>query len=252
MKQRMNNLWVFGAAALTIVASEQSVQAEKKGRKEAPAGKEIVTGGKVSKLYKSDPIPSTTPPDSFMDPSSNAYIVFDGSGSMGGKPIQEAKRAVKAFVADAPEELNIGLFVFDSKNRGGREVVPLGSGDEQRKKLNQVLGKVSAGGGTPLGAAIQTGTTALIAQFQKQLRYGDVRLIVVTDGHASDVQRFSSSIAYANSHHVPIYTIGFHIKNDHPLRNFSEAYFTASDEKELLGAMKETLAELDDSVNPDF
>jgi len=199
-----------------------------------------------------EPIPNTTPPGSKMDPSSNAYIVFDGSGSMAGQPIEQAKRAVASFVDGAPDNLNIGLFVFDGRSGIGRETVKLGRGNNQRKELKDEIRRISAGGGTPLGSAIQTGTTALITQFQEQLRYGDIRLIVVTDGQASDPSAFSRGITYARDHHVPIYTIGFRINSDHPLRQFSEAYFTANDEKELLGAMQETLAELDDSAAIDL
>lgn len=199
-----------------------------------------------------EPIGNTSPEGSSMDPSSNAIIVFDGSGSMAGEPIGQAKRAVTAFVDSAPDDLNIGLVVFDAARTTGSQVVPLGRGAEQRERLSQEIGNIVAGGGTPLGSAIQTGADALISQFQKQLRYGDIRLIVVTDGIAGDRRMFNESIKFAGVYHVPIYTIGFRIKSDHPLRQFSEAYFTANDEEELLDAMEETLAELDDSVSLDL
>lgn len=199
-----------------------------------------------------EPIRNSTPDGSSMDPSSNAYIVFDGSGSMAGEPIEQAKRAVAAFIEGAPEDLNIGLYVFDNAGMDGREVAPLGRGGEQRRMLKDQISRIKAGGGTPLGSAIQAGTQALIQQFQKQLRYGDIRLIVVTDGAASDPDLFRSSISFAGAYHVPIYTVGFRIGNGHPLRQFSEAYFTADDEKELLDAMEETLAELDDSAALDL
>lgn len=199
-----------------------------------------------------EPIRSANPDGSMMDTSSNAYIVFDGSGSMAGEPIAQAKRAATAFIAGAPDDLNIGLAVFDGKRMDGQEIVPLGRGPEQREKLKAEIATVEAGGGTPLGAAISIGTGALIKQFQKQLRYGDIRLIVVTDGAASDGRDFINSIDYAKKYHVPIYTIGFRIGGNHPLRQYSEAYFTADDEKQLLQAMEETLAELDDSVTLDL
>ena len=195
-----------------------------------------------------EPIRNASPDGSMMDTSSNAYIVFDGSGSMAGEPIAQAKRAATAFIAGAPDDLNIGLAVFDGKRMDGREIVPIGRGPEQRQKLKAEIAAVEAGGGTPLGAAIRIGTDALIKQFQKQLRYGDIRLIVVTDGAASDGRDFMDSIDFAKKYHVPIYTIGFRIGGSHPLRQYSEAYFTADDEKQLLQAMEETLAELDDST----
>lgn len=196
-----------------------------------------------------EPIPNTTPPGSHVDPSSNAYIVFDGSGSMSGSPVEEAKRAVSSFIKGAPEELNIGLYVFDQNHQNGAELVPLGRGAAQRTKLLRTIAGIEAGGGTPLGAALRAGTNALIARFQMQLRYGDIRLIVVTDGEASDAHMFNASIRHALNHHVPIYTIGFRVRDAHPLRKYSEAYFTANDEQELLDAMKETLAELDDNAD---
>jgi uncharacterized protein with von Willebrand factor type A (vWA) domain len=199
-----------------------------------------------------EPISNATPDGSMMDTSSNAYIVFDGSGSMAGEPIQQAKRAATAFIAGAPDDLNIGLAVFDLNRMDGREIVSLGRGLEQRQKLKAEIAAVEAGGGTPLGAAIKIGTDALIKQFQKQLRYGDIRLIVVTDGAASDGRDFMNSIDFAKKYHVPIYTIGFRIGGSHPLRQYSESYFTADDEKELLKAMEETLAELDDSTTIDL
>jgi len=199
-----------------------------------------------------EPIRNTSPEGSSMDPSSNAYIVFDGSGSMNGEPIEQAKRAVAAFVDGAPEDLNIGLLVFDKTRMRGKEVVPLGRGEEQRRQIAQEISGIEAGGGTPLGSSIKVGTGALISQFQKQLRYGDIRLIVVTDGAASDRRDFDESIRFAQKYHVPIYTIGFRIRTNHPLRQYSESYFTANDEQELLGAMQETLAELDDSTSLDL
>ncbi len=199
-----------------------------------------------------EPIRNTSPEGSSMDPSSNAIIVFDGSGSMAGEPIEQAKRAVGSFVARAPQELNIGLVVFDNSRPDGKEVLPLGRGEDQRQMLKEQIIQIRAGGGTPLGSAIKIGTDSLIKQFQKQLRYGDIRLIVVTDGAASDMEIFSRSIQYAQEYDVPIYTIGFRIASSHPLRQFSEAYFTANDEAQLLSAMEETLAELDDSTSLDL
>lgn len=253
MNHRNYSLGLLALAALLPAGCEKSrTVSSSSSERQATFESPMVAANADKGGLDREPIPNTTPPGSSMDPSSNAYIVFDGSGSMAGKPIEQAKRAVASFIDGAPSDLNIGLFVFDARSGVGRETVKLGRGEEQRKALREDISHISAGGGTPLGSAIQTGTNALITQFQEQLRYGDIRLIVVTDGQASDPSAFKRGITFARNHHVPIYTIGFRIQNDHPLRHYSEAYFTANDEKELLGAMEETLAELDDSAAIDL
>lgn len=253
MKNKLYPLGLLALAALLPTGCKKSSSGSQTTSERLQTFESPMVAVKVSKgSLDQEPITNTTPPGSKMDPSSNVYIVFDGSGSMDGQPIEEAKSAVATFIAGAPNILNIGLFVFDARSSRGREVVALGRGDTQRKQLAKEISRINAGGGTPLGSAIQAGTKALIAQFQKQLRYGDVRLVVVTDGQASDKKMFNRGIIFARDHHVPIYTIGFQIQSDHPLRQYSEAYFTANDEHELLGAMKETLAELDDSVAGDL
>jgi uncharacterized protein with von Willebrand factor type A (vWA) domain len=241
---------LYGIIALAALLATGCGERQTTGTTEIP----VVEDTSAANVPPQDrePIQNTTPENSSMDPSSNAYIVFDGSGSMAGQPIEQAKRAVAAFIAGAPEDLNIGLYVFDNAGMDGREVTPLGRGPEQRQMLKDQISRIEAGGGTPLGSAIEAGTHALIKQFQKQLRYGDIRLIVVTDGAASDSRVFNRSISFAGEYNVPIYTVGFRIGDRHPLRQFSEAYFTADDEKELLDAMEETLAEMDDSTALDL
>lgn len=251
MKTNRYSLGLLALACLLPTGCEESGSGSSAERQQSFESPMVAANASKGGLDR-EPIPNTSPPGSKMDATSNAYIVFDGSGSMAGQAIEEAKGAVGAFVAGAPDDLNIGLFVFDGNSARGREVVALGQGSEQRDRIAEEISRISAGGGTPLGSAVKTGTDALIEQFQKQLRYGDIRLVVVTDGRASDPGVFDRSISYARDHHVPIYTIGFRIQNAHPLRQYSEAYFTANDEQELLGAMKETLAELDDSAATDL
>ena len=169
----------------------------------------------------------------------NFYFVLDGSGSMGGK-MDEAKAAIKIFVDTVPEEnVNLGLFVFDSN--GTREVVPLSA--HNRAQFMAAVNQASPGGGTPLGTSIKTGVGALTAQYKKQLGYGEYRLIVVTDGEASD--SISTGVKPANRYGIPIYTIGFGIGERHELRQHSVSYRSASNQAELAKALEEAVSELD-------
>jgi hypothetical protein len=183
----------------------------------------------------------------------NFYFVFDGSGSMKEPPrtqnsdddhapaskIEGAKWAVHEFLQKVPDDVNLGLYVFD--RYGNREVLPLGPNN--RDKFLQDIDKISASGGTPLGAAIAKGTAALAKQYDKQLGYGEYRLIVITDGEATD--SLSIGVSAAEVKRIPIYTIGFDIGQEHSLRRHSISYRSASSAKEVEQGLEEAAAELD-------
>jgi len=183
----------------------------------------------------------------------NFYFVFDGSGSMKEPPhtqnsdddqsptskIEGAKWAVHEFLKKVPGDVNLGLYVFD--RYGNREVLALGANN--REQFLADVDKISASGGTPLGAAIAKGTAALSRQYDRQLGYGEYRLIVITDGEATD--RLSDGVTAAEAKRIPIYTIGFDIGQQHALRRHSIAYRSASSAKEVEQGLEEAAAELD-------
>ena len=189
----------------------------------------------------------------------NFYFVFDGSGSMKDAPpasaqgdhsfkskIEGAKWAVNEFMKNVPENVNLGLFVFDAK--GERQVLPLGPNN--RNEFLSAINAVHAHGGTPLGDAISKGTVALENEYKKQMGYGEYRLIVITDGEAED--NIDSGIAKAAKYKIPIYTIGFGIGPNHSLRNHSVSYRSADSAKEVENALEEAAAELDVFDAPSF
>jgi hypothetical protein len=180
----------------------------------------------------------------------NFYFVFDGSGSMNDRPdggcrgdqkfktkIDGAKWAAREFLKLVPPDVNVGLYVFDS--RGQRELVPLGSA--QAKALADGIDQVRAGGGTPLAEAIRFATDRLVKQYKMQLGYGEYRLVVVTDGIA---ERIPEAATYAAQHGVPIYAIGLCIGTDHPLRRYAVSYRAADSFSDLAAGLESTLAEL--------
>ncbi|NQU06342.1 MAG: VWA domain-containing protein [Calditrichaeota bacterium] len=189
-------------------------------------------------LDDSDGIPSLT---------RNFYFIFDGSGSMGDMPggssgvfddkLEGAKWAVKEFMKKVPNDVNLGLYVFDKQ--GTREVVALGSGS--RNNFLRAVEEVNFGGGTPLYDAITSGTDQLVKQYKQQLGYGEYRLIVVTDGEAEHIPAAAN---YASKFGIPIYTIGLFIGADHPLREYSISYRAADSFDDLAKALEETVAEL--------
>ena len=172
----------------------------------------------------------------------NFYFIFDGSGSMGDTAegqvkLKGAKEAVRKFLTKIPADANLGLFVFDAG--GPREVVPPGPGN--RDAFMQAIDNVRASGTTPLAESIRFGTDRLLGQYKKQLGYGEFRLIVVTDGQASDVPQAAQ---YAARYGMPIYAIGLFIEGDHPLRTYAVSYREANNYEDLERALEESLAEL--------
>jgi secreted protein with Ig-like and vWFA domain len=208
----------------------QSVQPQQPGQPGQPAQQNQQGGTTAS---------APAAPTGEVSLARNFYFVFDGSGSMDGQRLRDAKQAVKEFLKNVPDDVNIGLYVFDYY--GDREVLPLKANN--KAQFVAQVDKVYAGGGTPLGAAIAKGASTLAAQREKQLQYGEYRLIVITDGEASDYIETGTDAAEKNL--VPIYTIGFQIGNRHKLRQHSVSYQSANDINELRKALTEAAAELD-------
>jgi Ca-activated chloride channel family protein len=181
----------------------------------------------------------------------NFYFIFDGSGSMSealtmqckgdkrfASRLEGARWAVEQFLPLVPPDVNLGLWVFDTN--GNSERVSLAS-DSRGQFLAQVQ-RIRAGGRTPLTESIEQGVNRLVQQRDKQLGYGEFRLIVVTDGEATG-RPLPQAIAYARERRIPIYTIGLCIGAGHELRKYSVSYRAADSIEALKLGLEETLAE---------
>jgi hypothetical protein len=179
----------------------------------------------------------------------NFYFIIDGSGSMLDEPdmhcrgdrsfgskIEGAKWAVHQFMEHVPNDVYLGLWVFD--RRGSREVVPLAA--DNREAFLAAVDAMSADGATPLARAIREGADRLGGRYKRQLGYGEFRLVVVTDGLADGLP---GAADYAAKLGIPIYTIGLCIRSDHPLRELSVSYRAADSMEDLAQGLKETMAE---------
>jgi Ca-activated chloride channel homolog len=175
----------------------------------------------------------------------NFYFIFDSSGSMqddynGEQKIEGAKKATRNFMEKVPKDINLGLYVYDIN--GGKELLRLGPRNHQAF-LQKIEGLVP-GGNTPLGDAVRFGTKQLTLQYQKQLGYGEFRLIVITDGLANDMDDFLKALKYATAYRIPIYAIGIDVEGDNYLRQYAVSYREANNSKDLQKALENTLAEL--------
>lgn len=117
-------------------------------------------------------------------------IILDASGSMdakmpdGTKKLDAAKSALQSVLLRIPETTHIGLLVFSGTNVPDPWVYPLGPRDNEA--LAKAIQMPDPGGNTPLGRFIKTGADRLLEERTKQYGYGSYRLLVVTDGEATD------------------------------------------------------------------
>jgi hypothetical protein len=177
----------------------------------------------------------------------NVVIVLDGSGSMaermqGTVKMDAAKQALAEVVKTLPESTHLGLLVFTKNARHRGWVYPLGPRNDA--EFLKALRPIGPSGGTPLGAYIKIGADRLLEQREKQLGYGTYRLLVVTDGEASDGDLTDRFVPEVVARGIVIDAIGVDMKRDHTLATRVHSYRSASDPGSLKQALAEVLAEV--------
>jgi len=245
MKNPIRNLMAFALCLMAVSLTACTTTTE------APGGPTPVDNNGYMQLR--DPLTVQGALQGEPSDARNFMIVLDGSGSMAGSPIEQAKQALHAYVDQLPKdrEINLGLVVFDGS--GIRTAVELGSAaSKNRSQFLEQVDSVQAGGSTPLANAMNEGTDSLLKQAQRQLNYGDYRMIVVTDGAPDPGQDLDAACSAAASYGFGIYTIGFNIDDGHPLKNWATSYETADSAESLATKLQNTLAEPDKYVAPTY
>ena len=177
----------------------------------------------------------------------NIMIVFDASGSMGYAMSQAdnrerlpiAQKALKQVLQKIPDNSNIGLFVFGNIKNDN----PVQIGPKDLARLNSAIDAIRTGGNTPLGAYMQRASNQLLEQRQKNLGYGRYKLLVVTDGEATDgdlMQRVAREVIRRN---LSLEVIGVAMTGNHTLSSTCTVYRAANDEESLNRAMAAAVAE---------
>jgi Ca-activated chloride channel homolog len=110
--------------------------------------------------------------------SADVVVVFDKSGSMKGRPLDEAKRGAKAFLATLDPRDQVSLVFFDSTVYPAYGPVELG---KARADLESRIDGISAGGETALLSATDEAYDLLAARAKKSANR--IRAVVImTDG----------------------------------------------------------------------
>ena len=183
----------------------------------------------------------------------NIVVILDASGSMQDtfsgdrtkSKMEAAKAALQEVLAKVPDDTRIGLLVFSGANIRNEWVYPLGPKDTQ--KLIAAIDLPQPGGGTPLGKYIRIGANRLLGQREKQYNYGNYRLLIVTDGEATDAAKVKHYTPEILNRQIRVDVIGVDMKTDHMLAKVVDSYRKADNPGELVAAVSQILAETGDT-----
>ena len=183
----------------------------------------------------------------------NIVVILDASGSMQDKfsgdrtksKMEAAKAALQEVLANIPDDTQIGLLVFSGANVYNEWVYPLAPKDTE--KLIAAIHLPQPSGDTPLGKYIRIGANRLLEQREKQYNYGNYRLLIVTDGEASDADKVKHYTPEILNRQIRIDVIGVDMKTDHMLAKVVDSYRKADNPGELVAAVSQILAETGDT-----
>jgi Ca-activated chloride channel family protein len=113
-------------------------------------------------------------------------FLLDRSGSMGGEPMESAKRALKGFLRSLGPRDAFCIIAFDSSNE---TYGPVAFGDTALSGADQFLSNINARGGTSILPALQDSLSL-------QVPSGYVRTVVLlTDGSVSNEAQVNQAVA---------------------------------------------------------
>jgi uncharacterized protein YegL len=137
----------------------------------------------------------------------------------------------------------VGVLVFSGYNIQDEWIHPLGP-REDATQLQHAIDRIRPNGRTPLGASIKKGTDRLLVDREAQFGYGSYRLLIVTDGEATDsslVRRYTPDVIARG---ITMDVIGVAMSQDHTLATQAHSYRRADDLESLTRAVSDVFAEI--------
>lgn len=191
----------------------------------------------------------------------NIVVLLDTSGSMkrdmpgsGQTKMEVAKDALIHVLSQVPDTTNVGVVVFTQQGNNDPWIYPLGTID--RRGLDAAIRRPIPSGETPLGKFMKTACDRLLEQRAMQYGYGTYRLLIVTDGQASDMELVDRYLPDILSRGIVVDVIGVNMKSTHALATRVHSYQRGDDPESLVKAVSEVFAEVglaaDDSVAQDL
>ena len=174
-------------------------------------------------------------------------VVVDDSGSMREimrsvriTKIDAAKRALEQVIQQVDGETQLGILLLNGAPSTNHWLVPLGP--VSKIDAAQKISQIGPNGGTPLGFAMRTATEQLLAARSKHI-YGTYRLVVVTDGEASDRLLLEDYLPDILARGIIVDAIGVDMQANHSLATHVHSYRRADDSEALKNALISIMAE---------
>ena len=179
----------------------------------------------------------------------NIVVILDASGSMkktmpgsGQTKMQVAKDSLLQVIQQVPAETNVGLLVFGDSGAADGWLYPLGPVEQDR--FAAAVRRPKADGRTPLGEYLKRGADRLLEQRKAQLGYGTYRLLIVTDGEATDAPQLERYVPDVLARGLFVDVIGVAMQQDHTLATRVHRYRRGDDAAMLRQAVSASIAEI--------
>ena len=192
--------------------------------------------------------------------SQNVVIVLDDSGSM-GEPlrsdrrttkIEAARSALRTVLEQLPDDSQVGVLALNGDpDPWLARLAPL-----DKAKVSSLVARIRASGSTPLGNSMKIAADALLQARSKQ-HYGTYKLLIVTDGEATDEELVESYLPDIISRGLVVDVIGVDMQQNHSLATKVQTYRRADDARSLEQAISdvvlgESTADASDAGESDF
>jgi uncharacterized protein YegL len=171
----------------------------------------------------------------------NVVVLLDTSGSMDERlgsvsKMKAAQDALCGVVDRVGPNTHIGIITFNGW------IANLGP--VNKESLKQAIRATRASGGTPLGKYVKDAADALIEARKRDKGLGTFKLVIATDGEATDGNLLAENIVHVKARGIVIETIGVGMKDDHALAKSSKVYMRANDPESLKQAVNASVAEV--------
>jgi Mg-chelatase subunit ChlD len=171
-------------------------------------------------------------------------IIFDDSGSMGGRKLTSAKEAFRGWIRSAPADYRFRLVTLN----GGQLVA---FGRNNKAALLSAVDKIEATGGTPLVRNISEAIATVDRRRQEVGPYERQIILVFTDGQESSSAGSSGvrqQLEQARARHIETVGIGFAGDGDYMASTVTR-YSNANDGEQLKRSLAKVDAEIGDTLD---